>query len=248
MSKHIAMWSCPRSRSTLVFRSFGQRDDCATYDEPFYPPYLLDNGLDHPHREEIINNKETDYRKVIQLVTGDLPPDTNFSFQKHIAKNILPEYGYDWLKDMQHVFLIRPADEVIASYYKVNNKADMHDTGFTELLAVFQKVKALSGKTPIVIDSNHFLEDPEENLKLLCSLLGISFSGKMLRWEAGIKNSDILVNDLSNPANKWHSSLMNSTGFKPYKKKTITLPEELQPLEQECDLIYKEIYQHCLNK
>ncbi len=248
MPKHVAMWSCPRSRSTLLFRSFEQRDDCVTYDEPFYPPYLLNHGLDHPYRDEIIGGKETDYRKVIQRVTEDLPNGINFSFQKHIAKNILPAYGRDWLKGMTHVFLIRPADEVIASYYSVNNKADMHDTGFTELRDIFEEVKVLSGKTPIVIDSNHFLADPAANLKLLCSSLGISFSDKMLSWEAGIKGTSILVDDLSNPANTWHASLMHSTGFKPYKKKQVTLPPELKPLAQECDLIYQDLYKHCINK
>lgn len=248
MAKYIAMWSCPRSRSTLIFRSFDQRDDCVTYDEPFYPPYLLTHGLDHPYRDEIVNNKETDYRKVIQTITEDLPAGVHFSFQKHIAKNILSGYGQDWLKKLRHVFLIRPADEIIASYYKVNGKVNMHDTGFTELYAIFEQVRALTGKVPPVIDSNHFLEDPEANLKLLCSLLHIDFSEKMLSWETGIKNSNILVDDLSNPANIWHSSLINSTGFKPYKKKAVALPPELQSLKQQCDLIYQKLYKHCLNK
>lgn len=248
MPKHIAMWSCPRSRSTLIFRSFDQRDDCTTYDEPFYPPYLLNNGLDHPYRDEIVAGKETDYQKVIQQVTDDLPTGIDFSFQKHIAKNILPEYGRDWLKAMTHVFLIRPADEVIASYYQVNNKVDLHDTGFVELHAIFGEVMALSDKAPIVIDSNHFLENPEENLKQLCSRLEISFSDKMLSWDSDIKGSNILVDDLSNPANAWHSSLMSSTGFMPYKKKQVTLPAELKPLEQQCDQIYQSLYEYCLNK
>lgn len=248
MAKHIAMWSCPRSRSTLIFRSFSQRDDCVTYDEPFYPPYLLANGLDHPYRDEIVANKETDYQKVIKLITEDLPAEISFSFQKHIAKNILPEYGRDWLNAMNHVFLIRPADEIIASYYHVNGKVDMHDTGFTELKTIFEEVRELSGAAPIVIDSNHFLENPKENVKFLCSRLGIDFSEKMLSWDAGIQGSNILVDDLSNPANAWHSSLMHSTGFEPYKKKVVTLPPELEPLERQCDLIYQELYKYCLNK
>lgn len=248
MHKHIAMWSCPRSRSTLLFRSFEQRNDCVTYDEPFYPPYLLNHGLDHPYRDEIIAGKETDYQKVIQRVTEDLPAGIRFSFQKHIAKNILPEYGRDWLRGMTHVFLIRPADEVIASYYHVNKKADMHDTGFTELRDIFEEISMLSGQTPIVIDSNRFLEDPGGNLKLLCSLLDIPFSENMLSWNAGIKGTSILVDDLDNPANTWHASLINSTGFKPYKKKVVTLPPELKPLERECDLIYQDLYKHAVNK
>jgi hypothetical protein len=53
-NKHIAMWTCARSRSTLVTRAFQQLDGCVIFDEPFYPPYLFTQQVDHPQRLEII--------------------------------------------------------------------------------------------------------------------------------------------------------------------------------------------------
>ncbi|MGZ5546230.1 MAG: sulfotransferase-like domain-containing protein, partial [Limisphaerales bacterium] len=44
----IAMWSGPRNISTAMMRSWGNRDDTAVIDEPFYSFYLLATGIHHP--------------------------------------------------------------------------------------------------------------------------------------------------------------------------------------------------------
>ncbi len=44
-TKHIAMWTAPRSRSTLIARAFEQLDECWLIDQPFYPPYALTNDF-----------------------------------------------------------------------------------------------------------------------------------------------------------------------------------------------------------
>ncbi len=40
-NKHIALWTCPRSRSTLMTRAFEELEGCLIFDEPLYAPYLL---------------------------------------------------------------------------------------------------------------------------------------------------------------------------------------------------------------
>ena len=87
-NKHIAMWTCARSRSTLMTRAFQELDGCVVFDEPFYPPYLTTQGFDHPHRLEIIERYETNYEKVISKITGNLPQGYSFSFQKHMVINL----------------------------------------------------------------------------------------------------------------------------------------------------------------
>ena len=47
----IAMWSGPRNLSTAMMRSFGNREDCAVADEPFYACFLRISGVEHPMRE-----------------------------------------------------------------------------------------------------------------------------------------------------------------------------------------------------
>jgi len=61
----IAMWSGPRNISTALMRSWDNREDCFVCDEPLYAHYLKHTGLDHPGAAEVIEQGETDWRKVI---------------------------------------------------------------------------------------------------------------------------------------------------------------------------------------
>ncbi|NEN89465.1 MAG: hypothetical protein F6K48_11390 [Okeania sp. SIO3H1] len=103
-NKHIALWTCPRSCSTLMARAFEQLDGCLIFDELLYAPYLLTHGFDHPHRQAIIESCETNYENVIQQLTGNLPNGVSFSFQKYIAKHALPQFSRDWLKSLHNFF------------------------------------------------------------------------------------------------------------------------------------------------
>ncbi len=69
----IAMWSGPRNISTAMMRAFENRGDCAVVDEPFYAHYLAHTGLDHPGRREVVANGETDWRRVVDMLTGAVP-------------------------------------------------------------------------------------------------------------------------------------------------------------------------------
>lgn len=244
-NKHIALWTCPRSRSTLMTRAFEQLEGCVIFDEPFYAPYLLKQGFDHPHRQEIIESHEKNYEKVIQQLTGNLPNRTSFSFQKHIAKHALPEFSRDWLKSLDNFFLIRDPREIILSWYKVLGKVTIHDVGIVELYKIFQDVKTLTGTTPLVIDSTDFIRNPKDTLKRLCAKLGITFSEKMLSWDPGLKDSNLLFasSPLSSFAPTWYSTVMNSSGFIPYEEKVVKIPDEFMPLVQECLPFYEEFYQ-----
>ena len=50
----IAMWSGPRNLSTALMRSFENRPDCSVVDEPLYAAYLVESGIDHPGRDDVI--------------------------------------------------------------------------------------------------------------------------------------------------------------------------------------------------
>ncbi len=242
-NKHIAFWSCPRSCSTLLARSFEQRKDCIVFDEPLYGAYLLRRGFDHPFRKEIMQYRETDYRKVIQNLTGNLPEGIQFSYQKHIAKAMLPEYSLDWLDKLHNVFLIREPKSVIASYAKVMKHADRESIGFDALYRIYNEVKNRTGSTPLVVDATDILQNPEGMLNMLCSVLGIPFDKKMLSWEAGLENSDLLMGkELAGLNNPFFSSVAASTGFRVYEAKEIQLHPSYCDLETHCLEIYEELY------
>jgi hypothetical protein len=68
------MWSGPRTLSTALMRSFGNRRDTVVVDEPLYGYYLARTRLDHPGRDEVIASMPTDWREVIErLVHGPIP-------------------------------------------------------------------------------------------------------------------------------------------------------------------------------
>jgi hypothetical protein len=244
--KHIAMWSCPRSRSTAIAHAFEQRTDCLVIDEPFYAAFLLNHGKDYPHREATIKSCETDYHKIIQQITGALPAGITFSFQKHIARQAVPEFGTDWLPALTHFFLLRDPKEIIMSWYNVTGHVTMNDVGIIDLYRIFKLVHSTTSTAPIALVANDLLKNPAQILSRLCAYLEIPFSEKMLHWEPGLKDSNLVfTGSLSPLVSTWYSAVADSQGFFPYNPKPIELPSKLIPLLESCQPYYEKLMQNC---
>ena len=65
----IFMWSGPRNLSTALMRSFENRNDTKVIDEPFYAYYLKKTQLNHPMKDEIINNYPTSQNQILKIIT-----------------------------------------------------------------------------------------------------------------------------------------------------------------------------------
>lgn len=254
-SKHIAMWSCARSRSTLMTRAFEQLEGCVIFDAPFYGAYVLSAGkpLDNLFRQEVTTAWETDYKKVISQITGDLPVGTSFSFQREHPRMILPHFGREWLKSLDNFFLIRHPKEVILSYQKAMEGNGITPNLTAEYLAIdvlyslFKEVENLTGQTPIVIDSEDLVQNPTPVLAFLCEQFGLDFSENMLSWEPSLKNSQIINAQLPSASkawNKtWYATINSSNGFLPYKKPEKHFPDEQLPLLSECMPFYEKLFE-----
>ncbi|MFU8833137.1 MAG: hypothetical protein ACNA7J_13430, partial [Wenzhouxiangella sp.] len=114
----LAMWSGPRNISTAMMRAWENRLDCVVSDEPLYAAWLAGSGADHPGREEIIAQGQTDWRQVINSLTGPVPGGKAIWYQKHMCHHLLDDMGFDWTDALVNVFLIRRPDEVVASYIR----------------------------------------------------------------------------------------------------------------------------------
>jgi hypothetical protein len=245
-NKHIAMWFCPRSRSTVIARAFGQLDECVVYDEPFYGAYLAIKGQDNylPLKpEELSKYSELDYKKVINKITGELPDGASFSFQKHNTKHALPEFGRDWIKELKNFFLIRNPQETIYSYWQANycqGNLKIDKVGWLQHFKLFEEIQQLTGETPLVIDSNELVKAPRKYLEFLCTKLGVNYSEKMLDWKPA-DNSLTWVQ--GSPYEHWYANALNTTKFT-YEEKKLDLPNELMPLLEECMPYYQKIFQH----
>ncbi|HXW44309.1 MAG TPA: hypothetical protein VEL03_05960 [Streptosporangiaceae bacterium] len=227
----IAMWSGPRTVSTALMRSFGNRPDTAVADEPLYAYYLKQSGVDHPGRDEIIASMPADWRVVLdELARAPLPPGKSVYYQKHMTHHLLAEVDRSALAGLRHAFLIRDPRRLLASYARVRSAPVLADLGLAQQAEIF---RAFGGP---VIDSADILRAPRAALEALCGALGIGFDPAMLSWPAGPQPYDGVW------ARYWYDSVWRSTGFGPYRESgPAELPAHLEPLAAQCQPFYEEL-------
>jgi hypothetical protein len=236
----IAMWSGPRNISTAMMRAWGNRADTFVVDEPFYAHYLHATGANHPVAEEVIAAGETDWRKVAERLTGDVPHSRQIFYQKQMTHHLLPGISRDWLGSVTNCFLIRDPRDVITSYVKKNHDPTAIDLGFPQQAEIFNCVFAQTGAIPPVLDARDVLENPERALRLLCAAVGVPFTEAMLSWPPGLRETDGIW------AKHWYGEVENSTSFRPYAPKTEEVPERLWPVFEECRAVYEDLFRHRL--
>lgn len=197
----LIMWSGPRNLSTAMMYSFGNRDDCAVWDEPFYAAYLQATGLNHPMRAEILAAGEPKPARVATRCQEPTPEGKALFYQKHMTHHLLPDTPRGWMQGATHVFLIRDPARVITSYHAKHENPTLDDIGFRQQAEIFESVGG------VVIDSEDILRAPEVALRALCAAIGLDFSAKMLSWPKGGHKDDGAW------APHWYGSVRHSTGF-----------------------------------
>src|ERR1700744_5974433 len=135
----IAMWSGPRNISTAMMRSFGNRDDTAVVDEPFYAAYLAATGIDHPMRDETLASQPNDWRDVIPQILGPVPKGRAVFYQKHMTPHMIEGVGRDWIAQCRNAFLIRAPEDVLASYTQKRAEVTLDDIGFEQQRELFER-------------------------------------------------------------------------------------------------------------
>jgi hypothetical protein len=238
----IAMWSGPRNISTAMMRSWGNRPDTTVCDEPFYAHYLQATGRDHPGAAEVIATGETDWRRVVQQLTGDIPEGKQIFYQKQMTHHLLPQIDRAWLRAVTNCFLIRDPGEVIVSYIKKNNDPTLEDIGLVQQAEIFDWVCTHSGAIPPVIDARDVLENPIKILGLLCAEVGVEFSDSMLSWPPGLRETDGIW------AKHWYGEVESSTTFRPPPPRAPQeVPARLRSVCEEARETYERLYQHRLH-
>lgn len=220
--KVINLISGPRNLSTALMYSFAQREDTTVLDEPFYGYYLKNAPLEneHPSQKEVLQTMELNEEKVIEVINElSLKKQVFVKGMAHHCLTDSPNFILNW----ENVILIRHPKKLIASFSKVIHTPTLNDIGIKKASELFLFLKK-KGKTPIVIDSDELLKNPEIYLKKLCDLLQIPFSVKMLRWKKGGIPEDGIW------AKHWYGNVHNSEGFAVQKSSSQPLPERLEPL------------------
>ena len=231
------MWSGPRTLSTALMYSFGNRTDAFVVDEPLYGYYLAATGIDHPGREEILASMPTGWREVVdQLTAGQPPSGAAIYYGKHMTHHLLPEVDRSALASLRHAFLIRDPRRLLASYAKVRHTPTLEDLGLPQQSEIF---RTFGGP---VIDAADLADRPEPVLRALCEALGIGFRQEMLAWPAGPKPYDGVW------GRYWYERVWASTGFTASREPGSGpgLPTALEPLAARCQPFYEELAAHRL--
>lgn len=251
-TKHIAMWACPRSRSTAITRAFEQLDDCMIYDEPLDGCYFINRFTDHDRinyaPDYLSRHRDTNYSSIVKKLTGDLPEGKSFSFQKHMSRHLLPNFDKSWISEVKNLFLIRNPRSTVFSYWKATTNSGFSweewesRVGWEEHYQLFQEIESLTQEKPLVIDSDDLVKDPQNYLKVLCSKLGVNFSEKILNWEP--KKTNVLSWE-DTKFEKFSEKVIHSNGFFQESKKD-KIPDILVPCINKCMPFYEEMYKYRL--
>ncbi|WNJ17033.1 sulfotransferase family protein [Pontibacter sp. G13] len=234
----ISLWTGPRCVSSAMMYAFAQRSDTRVLDEPLYPHYLRMTGASHPSREMVMAYMETDSQKVInRQILGN--SDHEVLFIKNLSHHLV---GLDvsFVEQLTNVFLIRNPEDMLASLIHYIPAPRLLDTAYRMQYRLFHHLKR-TGKTPLVIDAKQLLAHPEATLRLICDHAGIAFDPAMLTWNPGP------IPECGVWAEQWYKETHKHAGFMPYHKSPEPLPEELQPLVDECFRYYSELYEYAVN-
>ena len=236
------MWSGPRTLSTALMHSFGNRPDTVVVDEPLYGYYLAQTGLPHPGRDEILASMPAGWPEVVdQLTSGPLPPGKTVYYQKHMTHHLLPAVDRSRLGGLRHAFLIRDPRRLLASYAKVRDTPTLADLGLEQQLEIYRR---FGGP---VIDAADIARRPGPALEALCSALRIGFDESMLSWPGPHPADGVW-------AKYWYGRVWASTGFSQEGSQEgsrdggqgdgdglAPLPARLEGLAARCQLFYDEL-------
>lgn len=205
--------------------SFAQRTDTEVVDEPLYPHFLRVTGAERPDRKVTMSTMDTDGSRVIrEVILG--PSDKPVIFFK-LMPHFLKELDRGFMDQCRHVLLTRNPANILSSYTQVIERPSMQDIGMDDMLELCDFLEA-KGRLDAVLDAEYVLKNPEGVLRELCRRLDIPFEENMLHWQAEARKED-------GPwAKYWYHSVHASTGFRPWKKKDVTLPGHLDELYQAC--------------
>jgi hypothetical protein len=231
----VAVWSGPRNLSTALMRSFENRPDTVVVDEPLYAAYLARTGIDHPGRDEVLTALPIDMAEAVASLHAPLPEGVRVHYAKHMAHHLdLADDRADdlaWTAAFRNVLLVRDPAEVVASYVRARESCEPEDIGLLQQVRLLEEWE----QTPPVVDAGDFLRDPEAHLRWLCEWLGIGFTTRMLSWPPGPRDSDGVW------APHWYDSVWRSTGFEPWRPRSVELSAHDAAVAEACRPAYERL-------
>lgn len=237
MTTRISLWSGPRNVSTALMYSFRSRSDTTVWDEPLFAHYLRVTGVVQPHRDEVLATMDADGERVVRttLLGAVATPVACF---KNMAHHLV-DLDEAFLDDLVNVVLARDPRHMLPSLARGIPHPRLFETGLPAQSRLVER-ELTAGRTPIVIETNALLQDPEAVLGEVCVRAGIDWDPAMLSWAAGPKPEDGAWGAF------WYRSVHLTTGFSPPRSSTSPCPPHLATLLDRCIELYDRVIEHAI--
>jgi hypothetical protein len=198
----LALWATPRTVSTAFERMMIERGDHLVLDEPWSRAYYF--GPDRRSDRYPLTFPESTYAAV---EAGVLAAGANSAvFVKDMAYHAAPGVTDDALASMTHTFLIRDPLAALSSLHRRWPDFTDDEAGYGAQRDLFDRVVAVTGEVPAVVDSDALVADAERVVAAWCERVGIDHRPESLRWTPGMRPEWQLWRD-------WYENAAASTGF-----------------------------------
>ncbi len=240
MEKILALWAVPRSTSTAFERMMRERGDFWVVDEPFgLSFYYSEERRNTTRYPDIKPNSQYNFRSTLEKLKQE--NEKKPVFIKDMSYQVAPVANQEFLSHFENTFIIRNPVKMLPSLF--NNWSDftLEETGYAEHYKLFEMAKEISGRVPIVIDSDDLVQKPKATVKAYCNLLGIPFIEEALEWEP---KPQLEINQWEGG---WHNYLQSSQGFQARENKSYASVEDNEHLRQAygyCLPYYQRLYEN----
>ena len=169
------------------------------YSEPFLDLYK-DSLISSEHAEAVT--------KSVRSICSDLLNHSReeMVFVKDMAYHALPFITDDFIEKAKHAFLTRDPRLTIPSLYKMRADFAAPVTGFEGQWGLFQRVKDIKGRAPLVIDGEELKVSPNKYVKAYFESIGLEMPKNILSWPSGA------IPDWED-REEWHVDAIASDGF-----------------------------------
>lgn len=231
MKKILALWTTPRATSTAFECMMQERGDFEVHDEPF--------GLSYYYSEERCNttrypdiepSSEYNFSSILEKLKRETEKQPVFI--KDMSYYITHIANQEFLSHFENTFLIRNPIKMLPSLFALRPDFTLKEAGYEGVYKLFDRVKEINGKVPILIDSDDLVKKPEATIKAYCKAIDIPFIKEALEWNP---RSQPQINEWEGG---WHTYALSSSSFHERKERNYESIED--------NVHLKEAYEYCL--
>ena len=248
MATQVFLWSAPRCLSTAFERSIRELNEVKVLHEPLHAAYYKGPERIVDEQQPFLETATFDSAHSLMVKDYEGYEAVFIKSMCYQTRGQYEIYLQDKFAKFKHTFLIRHPAKAIPSLYRACLKSgyECHAEslqGFSTMHEVYALVQRRLHPSPIVIDADDLLRDPERIMRKYCIATGLPYKESMLTWTP----RSFPEWEFDTPFRMWHGGVIESSGFIPGTESSSVpsvdgLPEEIQEAVKEAVPHYEAMY------